>query len=91
MLYTKLSRIILVASIFVLAFWLFGNAINVYSYAVVGAIFELLWLPVIAATIAFPVFSFLLWRKEKFRVRSLHLYSFFISIATVVMLIAKSI
>ncbi len=79
----------LLLSLLIFCFWLMSRKINVYQFPLVGAIFELLWLPVIALTLAVPVLSFLSWRKEYFDMRSLNLYALIVVVLTIVMLIFK--
>ena len=67
---------VFVLSLFVSLFWLSGLAINVYRFAIVGAVIEIIWLPAIALTFIMPVISFVFLIKEKFSLRSLYLYSF---------------
>jgi hypothetical protein len=79
-------RIILLVSCFSLSFWIVGQKINVYRYKAVGAIFEILWLPVIFCIIAIPVFSFYFWRQEKFKMTSKFLYLFSWSLLSIFLL-----
>jgi hypothetical protein len=78
---SKKSKIVLLVSIAAAFFWIAANIINVYHFAAVGAIFEILWMPVIVITIALPVVAFISWAKEKFNIRSFYLYAIFIIIA----------
>ncbi len=84
---TKKSLIFLVLSIIIFTFWVLSVIINVYHFAFVGAIFELLWLPVITLTLILPILSLIQWRKEKFNFRSLNLYSIIILILTILLTI----
>ena len=84
---TRISKAIFLLSIGVLTFWLLGKTINIYHYAFVGVIFEILWLPAIVLTFSLPVFSFILWSKENFNFKSLGLYSFLIAIITILVMI----
>lgn len=77
----------LLLSILVFTFWLTGREINIYRFPLVGAIFELLWLPAIALTLALPVMAFLTWRKEHFDIRSLNLYVLLVVVIAIVLLI----
>lgn len=79
----KASKTIFILSVTVMLFWILGNTINVYNVAIVGAIFEILWLPMIALTLVLPVVSIVFWSKEKFAVRSLSLYSLLITSAMI--------
>lgn len=83
---STLSRITFIASILVLLYVAAGTLFDVYAYKFTGAVFELLWLPVIILMVACPVFSLVYWFKEKFSLRSLYLYAFFISVAAVALL-----
>ena len=76
-----LNKVIFASSIFVCAFWIVGQLFDVYQYALVGAIFEILWLPCILSLVGIPVISFILLIKEKFTIKSLNLYSIVMVIA----------
>ncbi len=67
-------KIILSISFIVLAFWIVVQNINVYRYAVVGAIFEILWMPMIAVLFLVPFVSFYFWYKDQFRFSSKFFY-----------------
>lgn len=67
-------RVILLLSGLSSLFWIVGQKINVYQYKVVGAIYEILWLPVILCIISIPILSFYFWREEKFKIASKFLY-----------------
>jgi hypothetical protein len=78
-----LSIILFVASIFVLAYWSIGQAIDVYDLAVVGAIYEILWLFMILGLFGLPVAALVFLIKEKFSFKSLHLYTIIISVFSI--------
>ena len=61
-------------------FWLIANTYNVYDNAVMGAIFEILWLPMIAATIAVPVLSIIFFFKDGRSAKSWFLYIAIVSL-----------
>jgi hypothetical protein len=73
---------ILYLSILVSLFWLASRFINLYQFALVGAIFEILWLPMILMVFCLPLFSFYYLFKEKFSVNSNYLYAILIMIFT---------
>jgi hypothetical protein len=75
---SKKSKAVFILSIIVSVFWVMGQSFNVYYFAVVGAIFEILWLPMIALLIILPIVSLLYLVKEKFNLKSLYLHSFLI-------------
>jgi|SRR6186997_725469 len=51
---------LLALSVIVSLFWVLGNSINVYSSAGAGAIFEILWLPMLACILIIPVLSIMI-------------------------------
>ncbi|RYF94765.1 MAG: hypothetical protein EOO02_23515 [Chitinophagaceae bacterium] len=61
----------IVASVFILAV----STINVYEYAIVGAIFELLWLPILIGLVLLPIISIVFLIREGFSLKSLYFYS----------------
>ena len=67
-------RLLLFFNCLTLLFWLFSQTINVYKSKVVGAIFEILWLPAILSLFSLPLFSFYFWHKDKFKISSKYLY-----------------
>lgn len=79
---SKTSKIVLILSVFVSIFWILGSTINIYSYILVGAIFEMLWLPVIAMTYVLPIISFIFLFKKKFNLKSLYLYCILLQLIT---------
>jgi hypothetical protein len=62
----KTSEIVFILSIIVSGYWWLGQGINVYSFAFVGAIFEILWFPVLLMLFVLPIISMILLIKEKF-------------------------
>jgi hypothetical protein len=77
------SRVVLTLTVLVSGFWWLGQVIDVYRLALVGAIFELLWLPVLAMSLILPIVSLTYLMRERFTVRSLYLYSTLIGGTTV--------
>ena len=63
----KTAKLLFALSLFVIAFYLIGYIVigNVYRYAVVGAIYELLWLPMLLCLVVIPFFSVLVFIKNK--------------------------
>jgi len=81
------SKIAFIASLLTLIICCLGQLVNVYHFAFVGAIFEMLWLPLIALIFILPVVSLSFWVIEQFRLKSFYLYSLLISVATILVLI----
>ena len=72
---SKTNVIILLASIFTATVWLIGTHINVYQNAFLGAIFELLWLPIILLLIVIPITAIYFLAKDKFNFKSYNYYA----------------
>lgn len=71
------------------AFWGIGQAIDIYRFAAVGAVYELLWLPFLALLFGLPLVSFVFWAKEKFKLTSLYPYATLICAVTIIAMIAS--
>ncbi len=78
--HTKQSKVILVLSLLVTAYWYFGKQLDIYSTKLMGAVFEILWLPMIILLFVLPIVSIGFFVKEKFNIRSFYLYSLLIGI-----------
>jgi hypothetical protein len=74
-------------SVLTAAFWSVLQFIDVYGFAVIGAIAEAIWLPMLGALVFLPVVTLTLFIKDKFNIRSLYLYSFFILAAAILFLV----
>lgn len=72
------------------AFWLIGLNIDIYKNAFVGAVFEILWLPVILSCVFIPVISLALWVMNKFSLKSKYLYLMLASIAITYLVITTN-
>lgn len=83
----KASVIVFALSLLVSLFWLLGNLFDVYQFAVTGALFEILWLPVLALTFILPVVSLFLFIKDKFNFKSLNFYSLLLVVGTALVMI----
>ena len=70
----SLFKIILLFNVIALTFCIVSQNVNVYRYASVGAIFELLWLPIMAIIILIPFASFYYCYKDTFKVTSQFFY-----------------
>ncbi len=62
----KQSKIILVLSLLVLTYWVITSLIDVYQYPVVGAIYELLWFPLLLLFFVLPIVNLVMFVKNKF-------------------------
>jgi len=77
-----INRVLFILSIITIPYWLTAKSLNVYNIAFIGAVFELLWLPMIISVFIGPVFSIILFVRDKYNPGSLALY------ATVLQLVA---
>lgn len=84
---SAINKALFIVSIITLVYWWSAKSLNVYKYAFLGAIFELLWLLMIAAVFIGPVFSILLFVRDKYNARSLVLYAFVFQVVALYMLI----
>jgi len=84
---SALNKALFGVSIITILYWWTAKSLNVYNYAFLGAIFELLWLVMIAAVFIGPVFSILLFLRDRYNPRSLVLYSFLCQIVALCILL----
>ena len=84
---SRTGKIVFILSIIVSGYWWLGQVINVYRFAFVGAIYEILWLPVLLILFLLPIISLILLIKEKVNVKSLYIYSMLISVTTILFMV----
>lgn len=58
------GKLLVALTVIVALFWILGNSINVYGSAVVGVVFEILWLPMLACLFLIPVVSIIVIFKK---------------------------
>ena len=75
-----MKRTILFLSILVSIFWVSTRFINTYKYALVGVVFEMLWLPMILLIFCLPVISLYFLLKEKFSFKSAYFFAMLIAL-----------
>jgi len=68
------ASLLLVAIILITLLWLIGKNLNVYQASFVGAIFEIIWLPMILFTFILPLVCICFWRSERWSYKSPFLY-----------------
>ena len=56
--------ILLLVNFLTVTFWIVSQNVDVYRFAIVGAIFELFWLPIIASLLLMPFVSIFFWYKD---------------------------
>lgn len=79
----KKSKIILFLSLLVLTYWVITSLIDVYQYPIVGAIYELLWFPLLLLFFVLPIINLMMFVKNKFSLKKLWLYALLINGLTV--------
>jgi hypothetical protein len=73
--HSRINQVLFILSIITILYWLTAKSLNVYDHAILGALFELLWLPMILYVFIAPIFSIVLFVKDKYNPGSLALYS----------------
>jgi hypothetical protein len=85
--YSSGSKLILLTSILLAFFWSLALTSNLYHFAFTGAIFEILWQPMILLLFVLPVLSILNIAKEKKGIHSLSFYSLLIQAGLIAMML----
>ena len=80
--------VLFIISSSIVVFRLLGQAVNVYYFAVTGAIFELLNLPTLALLFGLPLYSVYVFWRDRFNLGSLALYSALMLTVTIVLLMS---
>lgn len=76
----KLFYILLFFDFAAVVFFTMAQNVNVYRFAVVGAIYELAWLPMLSAIFLMPVIALFFWDKDKFSAKSKFLLLLLLSV-----------
>ena len=80
---SRLGKIIFLATLGASLYWIIFRFVPIYKIAIVGVVYEMLWLPALFILFVLPLISFLLWAGEKFRVTSIHLWSLLLALLSV--------
>ena len=88
----KRSRevLITISSFLVLLFWFFGITYNVYEYKVVGAFFEVLWLPMLGLLFVLPIMSIVYLKKGKWNLKSIYSICFILNLLSILFIIFRN-
>ena len=84
---SKTGTIILLINVLFLAVWMVAFNINIYKVAFVGAIYEMIWLPLIICLFALPIVSFFYWKKDSFKIKSKFLYLIVLAVLSITLLL----
>ena len=82
------SKVLFFISVGVLVYWCVGGLFDVYRFAVVGAIYEILWVFMLITLFVVPILSLIFWIKERFNFRSLYLYAILIPVINILLLVS---
>ena len=63
---------------------------DVYKYAIVGAIYELLWLPMIILLFGIPIISASLWANEKWSFKTTYPFCIIVTIYLILRVILNN-
>lgn len=80
------GKVAVVSSLVVSGYWIYGNIYDVYISAVLGAIYEILWLFMIPLLFVVPLISIIIIVCNKFKNSKLYLTSVIINAGTFVWL-----
>ena len=80
----KLGKIIFGMSALTLLLIIVFRSIDIYKYAVVGAIFEMLWLFIIATIFILPIVAIWELFRKGFSFKSFYLFTILISVVSLV-------
>ena len=87
---SKMPQLLITLSLLTAIFWFLAQSVDVYFFTVTGAIFEILWLPMIILVYVLPIISLIFMIKEKFKLKSLSFYSFLILGATILYIVYRN-
>ncbi|WP_338732014.1 hypothetical protein [Mangrovimonas cancribranchiae] len=83
----KQNKILLYISCFILAYWFMTKLVNLYDYAVIGAIYELTAIIIVISTFLMPILALIFWIKSKFSTNIKILSPIIISIISILIMI----
>ena len=81
------GRILFISSVAVLVYWTLSRTVDIYRFAVVGAIYEILWLFMLIALVGLPILSIVFLIKEGFNIKSLYLYTILIAVTSILVMV----
>lgn len=82
----KAANVILIVSCFILFYWNFVHYFDVYKYIVVGALYEMSALLVLAATYILPLFILVVALVNKFSLNKKYYIALVILVLTITLL-----
>ena len=82
----QLATIVLITSLIFSFYWIGVFFVDVYKWAFVGAVYEILWLPGLAVIYFLPVLILLLAVLNKFRINSRYYVGFSMLALTIILI-----
>ena len=83
------ARVIFLLSLIVSFFWITAKAVNIYHYKIAGALFEVLWLPMVMMLFVLPALSVIYWSQKKFSSNSLYPWSLLMIAVSIALMLLK--
>ena len=81
------SKSIFVLSVLVFVYWIGVDLIeNIYHYAIVGVVYELLWFPFLVLFFLLPIINLVMLIKSRFSFKRMWLYALLINFLTILYL-----
>ena len=74
------KKLLFALSISMLIYWLLCNTINVYKYAILGVLYEIIWLPMLMMLFILPIIN--TYSMLKTKNRQIHYFSLLLNIIT---------
>ncbi|MES2487697.1 MAG: hypothetical protein V4581_17335 [Bacteroidota bacterium] len=84
----RIIAALLFGTLLAFTFWTGVRLFDAYKYAVVGAIFEIAWFPMLAIAFGVPFVSLYFWVRERFKISSVFLYLFLLSAVSVYLIVS---
>ncbi len=83
----KMARWLLFINFTAFILWFIAQNIHIYKHAVIGAIYEMIWLPIWGCFFLTPIISFYCWHQEGYKKRSRFMFVVLLSLLTLFLVI----
>lgn len=78
------ARIVLIISFIVLIYWLISKIIPIYNFVILGVLYEICWLPMLALLLVLPIINlYLIFKTKNNKLHYIGLFINIISLLTV--------
>jgi hypothetical protein len=78
----SLEKPLFILSLISCLYWTISQILNVYTYALAGALYEILWLPMVLMLVGIPVVAAIQLIKKSSHFRSYYLMALLLSMLT---------